>query len=195
MILPIFAYGHPVLKIKANNVDKDFKNLNQLIDNMWETMYNANGVGLAAPQVGISLRLFIIDTKPFSADENLSEEECLKLKSFRRVFINPKILNEDGEAWDFNEGCLSIPEVRADIIRSKNISIKYFDSNFKEHFSEFDGLIARVIQHEYDHIEGVLFTDKLSSLKRKILKRKLLDISNGKIPTDYLMRFSKTKMK
>ena len=195
MILPIFAYGHPVLKTKANKIDKDFKDLNKLINDMWETMYNANGVGLAAPQVGISLRLFVIDTKPFSDDENLCEEESLKLKSFRRVFINPEILNENGEAWDFNEGCLSIPEVRADIKRSKNISIKYFDSNFKEHFKEFDGLIARVIQHEYDHIEGILFTDKLSSLKRKILKRKLLDISKGKIPTDYLMRFSKTKMK
>ena len=195
MILPILAYGHPVLKKKANKIDKDFKNLNQLIDNMWETMYNANGVGLAAPQVGISLRLFVIDTKPFSDDENLSEAESLKLKSFRRVFINPKILNENGDYWDFNEGCLSIPEVRADVKRSKNISLKYYDSNFKEHFSEFDGLVARVIQHEYDHIEGLLFTDKLSSLKRKILKGKLLDICKGKIPTDYLMRFAKTKMK
>jgi len=195
MILPILAYGHPVLKSKAKNITQDYKNLTQIIDNMWETMYNANGVGLAAPQVGLSIRLFIIDTKPFSDDETIVKDERSKLKSFKKVFINPEILDQHGDAWDFNEGCLSIPDVRADIKRSKSISIKYRDINFKEEIAEFDGLIARVVQHGYDHIEGILFTDKLSSLKRKLMRRKLLDISRGKISTDYLMKFSKNKIK
>ena len=195
MILPIVGYGHPVLKTKAKRINEYFESLQEIIDNMWETMYNATGVGLAAPQIGLSIRLFIIDTKPFSDDESLSHNESLKLKSFKKVFINPEILDENEEAWDFNEGCLSIPEVRADIKRSKTIKIKYFDINFIEQFEEFDGLIARVIQHEYDHIEGILFTDKLSPLKRKLLRGKLLDISKGKVPTDYLMKFSKIKMR
>lgn len=195
MILPIVGYGHPVLKTKAKKINKSFESLSNIINNMWETMYNANGVGLAAPQIGLSIRLFIVDTKPFSDDESLDQEESLKLKSFKKVFINPEILDENGEAWDFNEGCLSIPEVRADIKRSETIKIKYYDTNFIEQFEEFDGLIARVIQHEYDHIEGILFTDKISPLKRKLLRRKLLDISKGKVPTDYLMKFSKIKMR
>ena len=171
MILPIVGYGHPVLKTKAKKINKSFESLSNIINNMWETMYNANGVGLAAPQIGLSIRLFIVDTKPFSDDESLNQEESLKLKSFKKVFINPEILDENGEAWDFNEGCLSIPEVRADIKRSETIKIKYYDTNFIEQFEEFDGLIARVIQHEYDHIEGILFTDKISPLKRKLLRR------------------------
>ena len=195
MILPIVGYGHPVLKTRAKKINKSSESLSNIIDNMWETMYNANGVGLAAPQIGLSIRLFIVDTKPFSDDESLSQQENNKLKSFKKVFINPEILEENGEAWDFNEGCLSIPEVRADIKRSKTIKIKYFDINFIEQFEEFDGLIARVIQHEYDHIEGILFTDKISPLKRKILRRKLLDISKGKVPTNYLMKFSNIKMR
>ncbi len=195
MILPIVGYGHPVLKTKAKKINKSFESLSNIINNMWETMYNANGVGLAAPQIGLSIRLFIVDTKPFSDDESLNQEESLKLKSFKKVFINPEILDENGEAWDFNEGCLSIPEVRADIKRSETIKIKYYDTNFIEQFEEFDGLIARVIQHEYDHIEGILFTDKISPLKRKLLRRKLLDISKGKVHTDYLMKFSKIKMR
>ncbi|MBC90909.1 MAG: peptide deformylase [Flavobacteriaceae bacterium] len=195
MILPIVGYGHPVLKTKAKKINKSFESLSNIINNMWETMYNANGVGLAAPQIGLSIRLFIVDTKPFSDDESLNQEESLKLKSFKKVFINPEILDENGEAWDFNEGCLSIPEIRADVKRSETIKIKYYDTNFIEQFEEFDGLIARVIQHEYDHIEGILFTDKISPLKRKLLRRKLLDISKGKVPTDYLMKFSKIKMR
>ena len=195
MILPIVGYGHPVLKTKAKKINKSFESLSNIINNMWETMYNANGVGLAAPQIGLSIRLFIVDTKPFSDDESLDQEESLKLKSFKKVFINPEILDENGEAWDFNEGCLSIPEIRADVKRSETIKIKYYDTNFIEQFEEFDGLIARVIQHEYDHIEGILFTDKISPLKRKLLRRKLLDISKGKVPTDYLMKFSKIKMR
>ncbi len=195
MILPIVGYGHPVLKTKAKKINNSFESLSNIINNMWETMYNANGVGLAAPQIGLSIRLFIVDTKPFLDDENFSQQENLKLKSFKKVFINPEILEENGEAWDFNEGCLSIPEVRADIKRSKTIKIKYFDINFIEQFEEFDGLIARVIQHEYDHIEGILFTDKISPLKRKLLRRKLLDISKGKVPTNYLMKFSNIKMR
>ena len=195
MILPIVGYGHPVLKTKAKKINKSFESLSNIINNMWETMYNANGVGLAAPQIGLSIRLFIVDTKPFSDDESLNQEESLKLKSFKKVFINPEILDENGEAWDFNEGCLSIPEIRADVKRSETIKIKYYDTNFIEQFEEFDGLIARVIQHEYDHIEGILFTDKISPLKRKLLRRKLLDISKGKVHTDYLMKFSKIKMR
>ena len=195
MILPIVGYGHPVLKTKAKKINKSFESLSNIINNMWETMYNANGVGLAAPQIGLSIRLFIVDTKPFSDDESLNQEESLKLKSFKKVFINPEILDENGEAWDFNEGCLSIPEIRADVKRSETIKIKYYDTNFIEQFEESDGLIARVIQHEYDHIEGILFSDKISPLKRKLLRRKLLDISKGKVPTDYLMKFSKIKMR
>lgn len=191
MILPILAYGNPVLKKKAKNISNDFINLNEFIENMWETMNNANGVGLAAPQVGLSFRIFIVDTSPFADSESMNKDEFELVSSFKKVFINPVIINETGNKWDFNEGCLSIPEVRADVKRPETILIKYFDEEFNQHQYSFNGIIARVVQHEYDHIEGVLFTDKISALKRKLLKGKLIDISKGKIKTDYKMKFSK----
>jgi len=194
MILPIVAYGDPVLKKKAEDISKDYPNLDALLANMFETMYNAYGVGLAAPQIGLPIRLFLVDTAPFS-DEDLSEEEQMKLKVFKRVFINAKILNEEGKEWAFNEGCLSIPDVREDVIRKPTITVEYFDENFQKHKEVFDGLIARVIQHEYDHIEGVLFTDKLSGLKKRLIKGKLNKISKGEIDVDYRMRFPNAKKK
>lgn len=189
MILPIVAYGDPVLKKKAINIDKDYPKLNELIDNMYETMYGAFGVGLAAPQIGLAIRMFLVDASPFAEDESLSEEEQEQLKNFKKTFINAQILEEEGEEWAFNEGCLSIPDVREDVFRKPKIKIQYQDENFETHVEEFDGLIARVIQHEYDHIEGVLFTDKLSSFKKRLLKGRLTNISKGKIKIDYKMRF------
>ncbi|GAB5565088.1 MAG: peptide deformylase [Winogradskyella sp.] len=189
MILPIVAYGDPVLKKKAKEIDKDYPKLNELLDNMYETMYGAYGVGLAAPQIGLPIRLFLVDTEPFADDENLSEEERAELKGFKKTFINAQILEEEGDEWAFNEGCLSIPDVREDVFRQPKIKIQYQDENFETHVEEYDGLIARVIQHEYDHIEGVLFTDKLSSFKKRLIKGKLTNISKGKIRIDYKMRF------
>ena len=193
MILPIVAYGEPVLRKKAKEINKEFPNLSVLITNMWETMYNAHGVGLAAPQVGLPIRLFLVDTTPFSDDEDLSPEEQKSLNGFKKVFINAKILEEDGEAWDFNEGCLSIPDVREDVKRKAQITIEYQDENFETYTETYEGLLARVIQHEYDHIEGILFTDKLSSLKKRLLKSRLDKLSKGKIKVDYKMRFPNAK--
>ena len=191
MILPIIAFGNPVLKKKAKRISNDFKDLHNFIENMWDTMYNANGVGLAAPQIGSSVSIFIVDTSAFADSENMNVDEYNMIKSFKKVFINPELISESVEKWDFNEGCLSIPDVRADVNRSDTILIKYFDEEFNEHQDSFSGIIARVIQHEYDHIQGILFTDNLSSLKRKLFKSKLLNISKGKIETDYKMKFSK----
>lgn len=189
MILPIVAYGNPVLKKKAKEIDQDYPELNTLIDNMWETMYNAHGVGLAAPQIGLPIRLFIVDASPFAEDEDLNEAEKQQLKSFKKTFINPKILVEEGDEWDFNEGCLSIPNVREDVFRKPDIVIEYLDQNFNQQKEELTGLAARVVQHEYDHIEGILFTDHLSSLKKRIIKGKLKAIEKGKVDIDYKMKF------
>ena len=156
---------------------------------MYETMYGAFGVGLAAPQVGLSIRLFLVDTSPFADDEEFSIEDRKILKGFRRTFINAKIIEESGEEWSFNEGCLSIPNVREEVLRKPVIVVEYQDENFENHKETFVGLIARVIQHEYDHIEGILFTDKVSSLKKRLLKGKLINISKGKTSVDYRMRF------
>lgn len=195
MILPIVAYGDPVLKKKGTDITKAYPNFEGLLDNMFETMYNAYGVGLAAPQIGLPIRLFLVDTTPFAEDEDLTAEEQKSLKDFKRVFINAKITKEEGDEWAFNEGCLSIPDVREDVFRQPKITIEYVDENFKSHTESFDGLIARVIQHEYDHIEGVLFTDKLSSLKKRLIKGRLTNISKGKINVDYRMRFPDQKKK
>lgn len=195
MILPIVAYGDPVLKKMGTPIPKDYPDLDTLITNMFETMYNAFGVGLAAPQIGLPIRLFVIDATPFSEDEDLSQEEQDALKGFKRVFINAKILNEEGEEWAFNEGCLSIPDIREDVSRRPKLKMEYVDENFNKHLEEFDGLIARVIQHEYDHIDGILFTDRLSTLKKRLLKGKLGNISKGKINVDYRMRFPEQKKK
>ena len=193
MILPIVAYGDPVLRKVAEAIDAAYPDLEKLITNMKETMYNASGVGLAAPQIGKAIRLFLIDASPFSEDDDLSEEERTLLKSFNRVFINPKILEEEGEEWIFNEGCLSIPDVREDVSRQPKITIEYQDENFTVHTETLEGLAARVFQHEFDHIEGILFTDKLSTLKKRIIKKKLENISKGKISADYRMRFPNAK--
>ena len=189
MILPIVAYGDAVLKKKAKEIDKDYPKLDALIENMHETMYGAFGVGLAAPQIGLAIRLFLVDTEPFSDDEELSEKERAQMKNFKKTFINAQIIEEEGDEWAFNEGCLSIPDVREDVFRQPKIKIQYQDENFDTYIEEYDGLIARVIQHEYDHIEGILFTDKLSSFKKRLIKGKLANISKGKITIDYKMRF------
>lgn len=189
MILPIVAYGDPVLKKKATDITPDYPQLDQLIQNMFDTMYNAYGVGLAAPQIGLSIRLFVIDATPFAKEKNLTPEEQEFLKNLKKVFINAQIIEETGNEWAFNEGCLSIPEVREDVFRQATVKIEYYDEQFQKHTEVFEGLAARVIQHEYDHIEGILFTDKLSSLRKKLLKGRLESISKGKIFTDYKMKF------
>ncbi|MFK7814189.1 MAG: peptide deformylase [Maribacter sp.] len=193
MILPIVAYGDPVLRKVGTEIDKDYPKLQDLISNMWETMYGAKGVGLAAPQIGLQIRMFMVDTTPFADDEELSEKERIQLDGFRKTFINAHMEEEVGEEWVFNEGCLSIPDVREDVKRKDTITISFMDENFKSHTETYDGLLARVIQHEYDHIEGKLFTDKLSGLKKRLLKGRLTNISKGKIDVDYRMRFPKIK--
>lgn len=189
MILPIVGYGDPVLRKVGAEISVDYPELTQTVINMYDTMYNACGVGLAAPQVGLPIRMFIVDTTPFADDDDLATEERKLLKDFKRTFINPKMLVEEGEEWSFNEGCLSIPDVREDVFRNEKITISYFDQNFVPYTESFDGLIARVIQHEYDHIEGILFTDKISSLKKKLIKKKLQNIMEGKSRPDYKMKF------
>lgn len=195
MILPIVAYGDPVLRKKAKEITKDYPKLDELIANMKETMYGAMGVGLAAPQIGVPIRLFLVDTSPFAEDEDYTEEEQEALREFKKTFINAEIIEEDGDEWAFNEGCLSIPDVREDVFRKPTVTINYQDENFDTLTETYNGLIARVIQHEYDHIEGVLFTDKLSGLKKRLIKGKLTNISKGKISVDYKMRFPAQKKK
>lgn len=187
MILPIVAYGDAVLKKVAVDIDKDYPKLKELIDNMFETMYNAKGVGLAAPQVASSIRLFIVDASPFAEDEE--NKEGTQLKDFKKVFINAKIVKEEGEEWKFNEGCLSIPKIREDVIRKPKLRIQYYDENFKYYDEEYEGVVARVIQHEYDHIDGILFTDRINPLRKRLLKGKLADISKGNVDVDYKMKF------
>ena len=182
MILPVYALGQPVLKKIAKPIENDHEGLEELIGNMWETMYNASGVGLAAPQIGKSIRLFLVDTIQIQEEG----EEDLGIK---KAFINAEIIEENGEAKAIEEGCLSIPNIRGDVERLSSIKIKYLDIDFKEHEDEYTGFNARVIQHEYDHIEGKLFTDKLKPLKKKMIKRKLENIRKGKITSDYRMRF------
>lgn len=193
MILPIVAYGDPILKQRAKEISSSSKDLEILLKNMWETMYAANGVGLAAPQVGKSLRLFIVDGSPFSVEASLTEDEKNELKGFKKVFINPKILQKSDDLENFNEGCLSIPDVRGDVARPTTIKIKYQNQYFKEITEHISGLPSRIVQHEYDHLEGILFTDKLSALKKKLLKNKLLKISRGNINVDYLMKFDNNR--
>ncbi|NNC95727.1 MAG: peptide deformylase [Chitinophagales bacterium] len=183
MILPIVSYGDPVLRSKTKEIPEDFPGLSDLIDSMWETMYKANGVGLAAPQISKSLRLFLVDTMSTYEDEEGS--------GIKKAFINPEILSETGDKWGFEEGCLSIPKIREEVIRKEIVRIKYFDEHFKEFEETYDGMNARVIQHEYDHIEGILFTDHLKPLKKRLLRSKLDAISKGKIEIDYKMKFPK----
>ena len=182
MILPIVAYGSNVLRSQCKEIDSSYSNLDQLIENMFETMYAASGVGLAAPQINKSIRLFIVDTSPFKDDESPDHVVC------KKIFINPKITSITGESWSFSEGCLSIPEIREDVKRLSEITIEYFDKDFNKHTKIYDGLNARVILHEYDHIEGILFVDKISPLRKRMIKGKLKDISNGTLNANYLIR-------
>ncbi|MEN8139555.1 MAG: peptide deformylase [Bacteroidota bacterium] len=186
MILPIVAYGDPVLRKEGVEIDKDYPKLDELIKNMYDTMYNASGVGLAAPQIGRAIRLFVVDASPFAEED---EEDYEKLKDYKKVFINAQIVETSGEEWGFNEGCLTIPDVHEDVFRPETIVIEYYDENWEFHRDEISGIASRVIQHEYDHIEGVLFTDKLSGLKKRLLKGKLTNISKGKISVNYNMRY------
>lgn len=192
MILPIVGYGDPVLRQETEEIDKDFP-VQELIDNMFETMYEASGVGLAAPQIGKALRLFVVDGAPFSEMEDISKEEVKTLATFKKAFINPIIIEETGDKWAFEEGCLSIPGVNSDVVRPDTILIEYFNEKWELVEEKFTGLSARIIQHEYDHIEGVLFTDLVSPLKKKFLSKKLGRISVGDVSASYKMKFPKRR--
>jgi len=184
MILPVFAFGQPVLKKRAIDINKDYEGLESLISNMWETMYAAHGVGIAAPQIGASIRLFVIDSIQIMEEEK-------KTEGIKKVFINAKIIEESGELWSYEEGCLSIPNIRGDVERQQKVRIQYLDENFDKHDEIYEGINARVIQHEYDHIEGVLFVEKLKPLKKKLIQRKLNDIKTGKATADYKIKFAR----
>jgi len=195
MILPIVAYGDPVLKKRALPIDTTYEGLETLIDSMWETMYHAHGVGLAAPQIGKSIRLFVIDGSPFADDEEASPSDHVVLKTFKKVFINAEIISEEGGEFAFAEGCLSIPDVREEVSRPSMLRLRYQDEQFNWHEEEYSGLAARIIQHEYDHIEGVLFTDRLSPLKKRLIKGRLEKISRGQVEADYRMKFYTAKIR
>jgi peptide deformylase len=186
MVLPITAYGHPTLRKVAKEIDKDYPDLDKLIEDMFETMYATSGVGLAAPQVNLSIRLMVIDAEPFA-------EEIPEAKGFKKVFINPEIVEEEGEEWAFNEGCLSVPEIREDVMRPPDIRIQYYDENWDFKDEKYNNVMARIIQHEFDHLEGVMFVDRVSSMRKILLKRKLNDISTGNITPAYKMIFPKKK--
>jgi len=188
MVLPIVAYGHPNLRKVSEEIDEDYEGLNELIENMFETMYYSEGVGLAAPQVNKNIRLFIVDASPFEKDNP-------ELRDFRKVFINPIITEETGTEWEFAEGCLSIPDIREEVIRKPRVRIEYYDRDFNFHDETYEGMAARIIQHEYDHLEGVLFVDHISNLRKMLLKRRLNDISTGNIDVDYKMIFPSIKRK
>ena len=193
MILPIVAYGDPVLRKRAEAVGPDTDvDLKILAENMFETMYRASGVGLAAPQVGLSLRVFVVDGSPLNADEQPgSEDYDPSVADFKRVFINPELVEETGEEWAYEEGCLSIPGIRAEVYRPETITLRYEDADGNTHQETFGGMAARIVQHEYDHLEGVLFTDHLQPLKKTLLKKRLTNISKGEVRVDYRMRFAK----
>jgi len=194
MILPIVAYGHPVLRKVAHDIDEQYPHLDTLIEDMWETMYGSNGVGLAAPQVNRDVRIFVMDSAQIFAnmdDEDREENDYPDAPGIKQVFINPHVVEEHGDDWLYNEGCLSIPKIREDVYRAEEVTIEYQDREFKHHKKTFDGITARIILHEYDHLEGKLFIDYMSPLKRKLMKRKLDDITKGNIKVDYRMLFPK----
>ena len=194
MILPIIAYGDPVLKKEAEEIEESYPDLQQLISDMFETMYQAKGVGLAAPQIGKSIRLFIVDGSPFADEEGEEPDpKANGIEHFKKVFINPIIEEESGPKWSFQEGCLSIPKIRENVLRNEKITLTYFDEKWNFHEEVYDGYAARIIQHEYDHNEGVLFTDHLNPLKKKLLHKRLVNISNGEISIDYKMKFPNKK--
>jgi len=184
MIRPVYIYGSPILRKVAQNIEPTYPDLKQLIDDMFETMHHSDGIGLAAPQIGLSIRLVVIDASPLEEDEP-------SMKDFRKVFINAKILERFGEKKLYKEGCLSIPKLREEVEREEKIRIHYLDENFIPHDETFDGTAARIIQHEYDHLDGLLFTDRVSALRRKLLSGKLLAISKGKFEVDYKYKLAK----
>ncbi len=188
MVLPVYAYGNSVLREKGITLEKDHPGLQDFIDNMFETMYDSSGVGLASQQVGKAYRLFIVDASPFAEDEGNED-----LVDFKKTFINPEIIEEDGDEWAFNEGCLSFPDLRFDVERNERVKIKYQDREFSTHIEEYTGVAARIIQHEYDHVIGELFIDRISGLKRRMLSKRLDKISKGMISTSYKMKFAKAK--
>jgi peptide deformylase len=192
MVLPIVAYGHPVLRKMAEDVTPEYPELKKLIADMWDTMYSSNGVGIAAPQINKAVRLFVVDTDQIVKDfDDQDKKDYPNEVAIKQVFINAEKIEESGKLWSYNEGCLSIPKVREDISRHNTVRLRYLDEHFKEHEAEFSGITGRVILHEYDHIEGKLFIDYLAPLKKRLIKKKLDDISNGKVRTDYRMLFSK----
>lgn len=186
MIFPIYVYGNAVLREVSKEITPDYPNLNDLIANMFETMYASEGVGLAAPQIGLSIRLFVIDA-------TVMNDEYPEVKDFKKVFINPRIISEEGEEWYYNEGCLSVPFIREDVLRKSTITIEYVDEQFKPHKQVYSGVQARIIQHEYDHLDGILFIDKISFLRKKLIKSKLNNILNGNIKPKYKVVFPKKK--
>jgi len=188
MVLPVYVYGMSVLRKVAQEIDEDFEGLNQLIDDMFDTMRDSDGVGLAAPQIGKSIRLFMVDA---SQMEDVDDEP--DILSFKKVFINPYIVDERGEKWAFTEGCLSIPNIREDVMRPSKIKIEYYDRNWEFQEEEYDGVKARIIQHEYDHLDGRLFVDRINPLRRKLLAPRLFAISKGNVDCDYKIIFSKNK--
>ena len=190
MILPIIAYGDPVLRKRAKDIENGSLDVKKLSENMFETMYAASGVGLAAPQIGQSIRMFVVDGEPLNEDE-AEEDIDQTLIGFKKVFINPEIIEEAGDDWGFEEGCLSIPGIRGEVFRPEIIVIRYFDTDWNEHEEEYEGMAARIIQHEYDHLDGKLFTDYLPSIRRTLIKKKLADISKGKTDAEYKMKFPK----
>jgi len=192
MVLPVVAYGNPILRKVCEDITPSWPGLEKLIADMWETLYHTNGVGIAAPQVNKAIRLFLVDTDQLVKDfDDEGRERYPDEEGIKQVFINAQIIDETGKMWPYNEGCLSIPKVREDVQRLSNIRIKYLDEHFNEHERSFHGIAARVIQHEYDHIEGKLFIDYLSPIKKRLIKKKLDDISRGKVSIDYRMLFAK----
>ena len=192
MILPIVAYGNPVLRKVCDDITPAYPDLEKLLADMWDTLYNSNGVGLAAPQINRPIRLFIIDTAQIVDDFN--DEDKRKYPGevpLKQIFINAHVVEESGDMWNYNEGCLSIPKVREDVARTRKVRLTYLDENFEQQEKEFFGIAARVIQHEYDHIEGKLFIDYLTQLKKRLIKKRLDDVTAGRVRTDYRMLFSK----
>ncbi len=191
MIYPIVAYGDPVLRKEARDIEPDEIDVKKLADDMFETMYAAAGVGLAAPQIGLDLRIFVVDGTPINESAETDEDIDKSLIDFKKVFINAEILEEEGEEWAYEEGCLSIPGIRADVYRPEFVTIRYFDTDWVEHTETHESMAARIIQHEYDHIDGILFTDHLTPLKKQMLKKKLANITKGDVDVEYRMKFPK----
>lgn len=192
MIYPIVAYGDPILRKVTRPLEQDEVDLKKLSEDMFETMYDASGVGLAAPQIGFSIRVFVVDGTAMNEGEEEADKDP-SLEGFRKIFINPQVLEENGDEWAFEEGCLSIPGIRGDVFRPEKVRIRYRDLDWNEHEEEYEGTAARIIQHEYDHLEGKLFTDYLPTLRKQLLKRKLSDIAKGIVDVDYRMRFHSRK--